>query len=94
MDPLIETNRSRIRGLAAKHGVRNVRVFGSRARGNATPSSDADFLVDLEDGRDLFDLGALLMDLQDVLGCRVETVTEAALNPRIREEVLREAILL
>ena len=91
MDPLIETHRVRIRALAVHHGARNVRVFGSRSRGDAHPASDADFLVDLEDGRDLFDLGALLMDLQDVLGCRVETVTEAGLHSRIREEVLREA---
>ena len=92
MDALIERNRSEIRVLAAGHGVRNVRVFGSRARGDAAPTSDADFLVELDPGRDLFDLGELLMDLQDLLGCRVETLTEASLHPAIRKEVLREAV--
>ena len=94
MDQLIEKHRNAILSLAAKHGARNVRVFGSRARDDATRESDADFLVDLEDGRDLFDLGALLMDLQDLLHCPVETVTENALHDSIRERVLLEAVLL
>lgn len=74
--------------------MRNVRVFGSVARGEARPDSDIDFLVDLEIGRSLLDLGGLLMDLQDLLHCKVDVVTEKGLRNRIRTRVLKEAVLL
>lgn len=80
--------------IAARHGARNVRIFGSVARDEAGRDSDVDVLVDLEPGRSLFDLGGLLMELQDLLGCRVDVVTEKGLRPRIRERVLREALPL
>jgi predicted nucleotidyltransferase len=80
--------------IAAKHGARNVRVFGSVARGEADDQSDIDFLVDMEPGRSLLDLGGLLMDLQDLLGRNVDVVTERGLKPRIRERVLHEAVAL
>ncbi len=80
--------------VAVKYGARNVRIFGSVARGEARPDSDVDVLVDLEPGRSLFDLGGLLMELQELLGCRVDVVTEQGLRPRIRERVLREAVPL
>lgn len=94
MDRLIESYRDEILALAAKHGARHVRLFGSRARGEAGPDSDVDLLVELAEDRDLFDLGALLMELQDLLNCRVETVTEEALHPQLRERILREAVPL
>lgn len=90
----IEEHRDKILAIARRHGALKVRVFGSMARGEATSSSDVDFLVDLEEGRDLFDLGAMLMDLQDLLGRQVDTVTEQALHPRIREKVIQEAVPL
>lgn len=80
--------------LAAQYGAYNVRVFGSVARGEADLDSDVDFLVDLEMGRSLLDLGGLLMDLQELLGCRVDVVTEKGLRQRIRDRVLREAVAL
>ncbi len=80
--------------LAAQYGAYNVRVFGSVARGEADLDSDVDFLVDLEMGRSLLDLGGLLMDLQELLGCRVDVVTEKGLRQRIRDRVLREAVVL
>lgn len=80
--------------IAARHGARNVRIFGSVARDEAKRDSDVDMLVDLEPGRSLFDLGSLLMELQELLGCRVDVVTEQGLRPRIRERVLREAVPL
>ena len=80
--------------IAARHGARNVRIFGSVARAEAGRDSDVDVLVDLEPGRSLFDLGGLLMELQDLLGRRVDVVTEQGLRPRIRERVLREALPL
>ncbi len=94
LDQLIVNKRSDILAAARRHGARRVRVFGSMARGDAGPGSDVDFLVDLEPGRDLFDLGALLMDLQDLLHRKVETVTEEALHRRIRDRVLDEAVTL
>ncbi|MDH5752858.1 MAG: nucleotidyltransferase family protein [Deltaproteobacteria bacterium] len=90
----VKTHRQAILEIAARHGASNVRIFGSVVRGESKGDSDVDFLVELEEGRDLFDLGAMLMDLQDLLHCRVETVTEPALHERIRENVLREAVPL
>jgi len=80
--------------IAAKHGARNVRVFGSVVRGEARPDSDVDFLVDMEPGRTLLDMGGLLMDLRDALGQEVDVVTERGLKTRIRERVLKEAMPL
>ncbi len=94
MDPLVETQRDAILRLAKLHGATHVRVFGSMARDDANRDSDVDILVDLEPGRTLLDIGGFLMDLQDLLGRRVDVVTEPALHPRIREAVLREAIPL
>jgi predicted nucleotidyltransferase len=91
---LLEAKRQDILRLAARHGANRIRIFGSVARGEAGPKSDVDFLVDLEPGRSLFDLGGLLMDLQDLLGCKVDVVTEKGLRPRIRDRVLREAVPL
>ncbi len=91
---LLQTRRSDILGVAARHGARNVRVFGSVARGDARLDSDIDILVDLEPGRSLFDLGGLLYDLQTLLGVDVDVVTEKGLRPRIRAQVLREAVPL
>ena len=86
MDRLIEEHREEIKQLAALRGASRVRVFGSRARGDAGPDSDVDILVDLEKGRSALALGGLLMDLQDLLGKRVDVVTSAALHPKIREK--------
>ncbi len=94
LDQLIVEKRSDILAAASRHGARKVRVFGSMARGDAGPGSDVDFLVDLEEGRDLFDLGALLMDLQDLLQRKVDTLTEEALHHRIRDRILEEAVTL
>jgi predicted nucleotidyltransferase len=71
-----------------------VRVFGSVARGNARDGSDVDLLIKTRRGCSLFDLGGLLEDLQQLLGCRVDLVTEDGLKPRLRERVLKEAIPL
>jgi predicted nucleotidyltransferase len=94
VEELLQSKREQIIGLAARHGALNVRVFGSAARGEARPDSDVDFLVDLESGRSLFDLGGLLTDLQALLGCKVDVVTEKGLRPRLRERVKREAVPL
>ena len=94
IDEVLKVKREEILRIAAQHGARNVRIFGSVARGEAKLDSDADFLVDLEPGRSLLDLGGLLMDLRDLLGCNVDVVTEKGLRERIRDRVLREAVPL
>lgn len=94
LNELFTNKRDDILRIAAQYGARNVRIFGSVARGEARPDSDLDVLVDVEPGRSLFDLGGLLMELQDLLGCRVDVVTEQGLRPRLRERVLREAVPL
>jgi len=93
-DELVRNKREEVLRIAERHGARNVRVFGSVARGEASPDSDVDFLVDMEPGRSLLDLGGLLMDLQELLGRRVDVVTEQGLRSRVRERVLREAMPL
>lgn len=97
MHPSIEhlkAHREEILKLASEHGARDVRVFGSIVRGEADESSDVDFLVELEPGRSLLDLGGLLMDLQELLHCDVDVVTVKGLRERIRPRVLREAVSL
>lgn len=86
--------RSEILRLARARGASRVRVFGSVARGDATDASDIDFLVDLDAGRGLFDLGGLLMDLRELLGRDVDVATEAGLRPRVAQRVLADAIEL
>ena len=90
----IQEKRVVILALAARHGARNVRLFGSVSRDEAGPQSDVDILVDLEPGRSLFDLGGLLMDLEDLLGRKVDVVTEKGLHWYIRDKVLKEAVRL
>ena len=91
MHPLIESNRSEILALAGRHGIRDVWVFGSMARGDADDASDVDLLVSLPPDKTGLALGGLLMDVQDLLQRRVEVVTERGLHPALRDRVLREA---
>ena len=79
LDPLLEEKREDILRIASEHGVREVRVFGFVARGEADRESDIDFLVELEAGRSLLDLGRLQTELESLLGCRVDVVTEGGL---------------
>lgn len=90
----LREKRQQILAIAEKYGARHIRIFGSVARGDARPDSDIDFLVELEPGRSLFDLGGLLYELQSLLGVEVDVVTEKGLRARIRERVLQEAIPL
>ncbi len=94
MRELLNANRDAILQLAAQYGATNVRIFGSVARGDDLPASDIDFLVDLEANRSLFDLGGLLIDLQQLLGRPVDVTTERGLRLRIRERVLRDVVQL
>jgi predicted nucleotidyltransferase len=89
---VLQDQREQILEIAAKHGAYNVRVFGSVLRGEETPESDIDFLIDydLEKITPWFP-GGLLMDLQDLLGRRVDVLTERGISPLIRDQVLAEA---
>ena len=91
MHPLIEAHRTEILALAERHGVGNVRVFGSMARGDVDADSDVDLLVSLAPGSTGLALGGLLMDVQDLLQRRVDVVTEGCLHPALRARVLEEA---
>jgi len=93
-EEILSRYRDQILQAAARHGAHDVRVFGSVARGEGGAGSDVDFLVDLDPDRSLFDLGGLLMDLQDLLGCRVDVVTKQGLHWYIRDRVLKEAVPL
>ncbi|OGP57495.1 MAG: nucleotidyltransferase [Deltaproteobacteria bacterium RBG_13_61_14] len=90
----IQALREEILRIASRHGASNLRIFGSVVRGDADPESDVDFLVNLEPGRSLLDHAALLLDLEKLLGCKVDVVTERGLKERIRDRVLREALPL
>jgi hypothetical protein len=90
----LKTKRDEILSIAAKYGAHNVRIFGSVARGETGSESDLDVLVELEPGRSLMDHAGLILDLQELLGCQVDVVTEKGLRPRLRERILAEAVTL
>ena len=94
IDKALKQKRQKILRIAAKHGSRNVCVFGSVARGEGDEKSDVDFLVDLEPERSLLDHAGLLVDLRELLACEVDVVTQKRLRERIRARVLREAVPL
>lgn len=88
---LVKEKRDAILDIAERHGARNVRIFGSVARGDCDEKSDLDFLVEMEPGRSLLDHASLLLDLEALLGCEVDVVSEKGIKARIRDRVLKEA---
>lgn len=86
--------RSQINAIAKKHGAKNLRVFGSVARGEGNSESDLDLLISLEPGYTLLNAGGFLMDLQELLGTKVDVVTEGGLHRLIKDEILQEAVEL
>ncbi len=94
IEETMKNKRDEIKRIAARHGASNVRIFGSVVRGEAGPESDVDFLIDVGPNRTPFFPGGLIADLEDLLGCNVDIVTEDALHWYIRERVLKEAVLL
>ena len=90
---LVAKHREAILALAAKYGATDVWIFGSVARGEDDEASDVDLLVKMEEGSSLFEMGELLMDLRDLLGCKVDVISEHKdLRPHFRENVLRDAV--
>ncbi|BER91689.1 nucleotidyltransferase family protein [Atrimonas thermophila] len=90
----MQEKREEILRICAKYGARKVRVFGSVARNEADEKSDIDLIVGFEPGRSLLDHAALWLELQELLGCKVDVVSERGIKPRIRERILREAVPL
>lgn len=91
---MLKDKRDEILWIAARHGAREIQVFGSLARGQAKPGSDVDLLVTLDERASLLDIVAIKQDLEDLLGCKVDVVTEDAISPYLRERVLQEAVPL
>lgn len=90
----IKELRSHIISIAFTHGAKKISVFGSVARKEESNSSDIDFLVEFEDGRNLFDLIRLKQELESLLGRPVDVVSSNAIHSSIREQILHEAIQL
>jgi predicted nucleotidyltransferase len=94
IDKVLQSKREEILRIAEHYGARDVRVFGSRARGEAKPGSDFDILVTVGEHTSLLDIIAIKQDLEDLLGATVHVLTEDAISPYIREQVLGEAVAL
>ncbi len=90
----LRSRRDEILSRAADHGAGNVRVFGSAARGDTDRTSDVDLLVAMEPGRSLLDLVALWQDLEDLLGTRVDLLSDGGVSPHLRERIYAEAVSL
>ena len=90
----LREKREEILTLASRHGARNLRVFGSVARGDARSDSDIDLLVEFDPGRGLLAHAALIRELEQLLGCKVDVATQNGLKARIRSRVLEEAVPL
>lgn len=90
----IRRQRDAILKAASRRGAHRVRVFGSVARGEDSPTGDVDFLVEFEPGRSLLDHGGLIADLEDLLACKVDIVSERGLRPHFRERITHEAVPL
>jgi predicted nucleotidyltransferase len=91
---ILGIKREEILNLAAQHGARNVRVFGSVARGEAGSGSDIDLLVDMEEGRSLLDLVGFWQDVEELLGCHVDVIADGGISPYLRDRIYSEAIPL
>jgi uncharacterized protein len=94
LEQLLHEKRDEIKRIAARHGAHNIRVFGSVARGEASPESDIDILLDVGPTASSWFPAGLILDLEDLLGRRVDIIVEKALNPELRDHVLGEAIPL
>lgn len=94
VDELLKAKRDDVLRIASSYGARNVRIFGSAARGEVGAESDVDFLVELEAGRSLLDLVGLWQDLEELLGRKVDVVEPEGLHWYIRDRVLKEAVPL
>ncbi len=91
---LLRSRRNALVTIGARHGARNIRVFGSVARGDDTETSDIDLLVDMEQGRSLLDLVGFQQEVSEALGRNTDVLTANAISPYLRDRILSEAIRL
>lgn len=94
LDELRSTKRPLITAIAAKFGAKNIRIFGSTARGDARADSDVDFLITMEPGRTYLDFVGFWQELEELLGRKIDVVSENGVSPYLRNEILREAVPL
>lgn len=94
INEILSEKREQILAIAARYGARNVRVFGSVARGDADENSDVDFIVEFDESSSLMDHAAMMLELEALLGRRVDIAPEKCLRPRVRERVMQEAVPL
>ena len=87
----LQGKRQDILRIAASHGARNIRLFGSAARGEDRSDSDVDLLVEMESGRSLLDLVALGQDLEELLHRKVDVLTDSSVHPAVRQHILADA---
>lgn len=88
----LKERREQIIAIAERHGAKRIRLFGSLARGEESRDSDVDFLIELEPKRSLLDIIAIKQDLEDLLQCKVDVVTEKAVSPYVRDEIVTQAV--
>jgi len=86
--------RQQVLSVAHRHGAHNLRIFGSVARGLDRPDSDLDLLVDFKEGQSLLETIALRLELERLLGCRIDLAEPGQLHPRIQKQVIAEAVPL
>ena len=94
IDEIIKEHRDEILRIAARHGARNVRIFGSVVRGEAGPQSDIDLLVDVGSHTSSWFPTGLIDDLEQLLGRKVDVLTDGGISPYLREQIYREAVPL
>lgn len=90
----VKAHRQQILSITNAHGAYNVRIFGSIAKGQDVPGSDLDILSDLAPEKSLLDIVAIKQDLEDLLGFKVDVVTQASLSPYLKSEILKSAVHL
>ena len=88
---MVKINHETLEAVCRKHDVRQLRIFGSAARGEERPDSDVDFLVEFESRKSLFDLVGLQLDLEELLQRPVDVLTEPSLSPYLRDRILASA---
>jgi len=91
---MVQINESRLAELCRKHDVRVLKLFGSVARGDDTPESDVDLLVEFEGQKSLFDLIGLEQELSEFLGRKVDLLTEPSISPYLRDRILASASVI
>jgi len=94
IEELLKDRRDEILRIAKKHGAKNVRVFGSVARGEAESESDIYLLVKMDQGRSLLDLIGLWQELEDLFECKIDVISEGGISPHLEEKILNESVAL